>query len=308
MRNHNETFVAAFKGTAAAVGIALKAGEPKALIEELEERMPNETGMLDVIAEYARNSSSLTVAYHRSKIWGDTFADRASAALGIMSFSRTVIAEHAPSNSRRHHWAPLCFSSRFQSVRPRSRKFAVPAYDYASGVSKSLPQSEMILPFTKKAGYNTSALEELYCTLETGYARAYTEALDQEESRFYLGVFTLAQALRMNTPESKPPSNVGDFIEEFLASLDSTLTPTIHRMNHPVGFSASTYFRKLVTANGVAYVAPAARKIAVVFSASDTTSSIRKSAALHLRSRQRAGSLITKTRTFGIDEDFKNSH
>lgn len=301
------TFLNAFKGTAAAVGITLNAETPSTVVRELEDTLTNETVALGVIAEYARNASGLTTSYNRSKLWGDTFADRAAAALGILAFARTAISAHSPSESRKHHWAPVCFSSRFHSVRPRSRKFAVPTYDYANGTPKSLPQSEMILPFTSAAGYNTSALEELYCVFETGYARVHTESLDNEESRFFLGIFVLAQALRMNTPNSNPPKNVSEFVVRFLASLDSTLTPTVHRVDHPVGFSPSVYFRKFMNADGVAYVAPAARKLAVVFSASPTNSNVRKSATYGLRDRQRAGAIITKTPTYGVTQDFKKA-
>ena len=307
LTHQDSTFVNAFKGTAAAVGLVLDAETPASVIHELEDTLTNETVALGIIAEYARNSSGLTTAYNRSKLWGDSFADRAAAALGILAFARTAISAHSPSESRKHHWAPVCFSSRFHSVRPRSRKFAVPTYDYANGVKKTLPQSEMILPYTSAAGYNTSALEELYCVFETGYARVHAESLDSEESRFFLGVFVLAQALRMNTPDSTPPKTVSEFTVKFLASLDSTLTPTVHRMNRPAGFSPAVYFRKFVNTEGVAYVAPAARKLAVVFSATSTTSSVRKASTHRLRDRQRAGAIITKTPMYGVTQDFKKA-
>lgn len=288
------TFSKAFTAVSTLSGIELTAKKPAAQINEFETNLTNDVDALNAIGVHARAFTGITQLYTASAGWGTSFADRAAAALAIGLYSQTVVTILTPGvTSRRHHWAPVCFTRRFrkQGKNRVTRGTPMTAFDPASDEVTEIPQVDLILPCTRKKGYNTQALEAFFSMLETGYTRVMAHDItDEAQAEFILALFAIVQDVRMPRGESNPPRTAAEFASAILKRLDRNLTPTVHRLDEPVGFAVENYFRVLETKRGPLYVAPVSRRVAVVFATNFAKgSSSRIAAARGLSVRQNAG-------------------
>lgn len=304
MSTPSDIFVDAFKRSASAVNIDLESTDSKTLVEEFESKLSNNADDLKGAAIMARSYSGFSQLFQASTLWGDTFSDRAAAVLANGIFAQMVFSIVDPVNvSRKHHWAPVCFTRRFRkSGGPKIRRGTpISSYDPRLGRVVDVAQADLILKKLKgRPGYNSQDLENFYGVIETSYSRVMAnEIQDRELAEFTLGLFALIQNLRMSRADQAPPSDSSDFAKKALELLDMELLPTVHRFRDPVGFSAENYFRAFKTSGWTLYTAPVSRRVAVVFAHSAINSQLRKAAAENLKRRQDAGANIDKSLIIG---------
>lgn len=304
MQTASEVFVNVFKRTAAAINLDLTATTPQGVVDSFEANLSNDVQSLAAAVTLARSYSGASQIYTASKLWGSDFSDRAAAALALGLFSQSVSTILNPGNkSRRHHWAPVCFTKRFRkSSRERiTRGQPISAYDPSHDEVREIRQVDLILPGRKgRRGYNDQSLEAFYSVLETGYTRVMTnEVEDTEQEGFVLSLFALAQLIRMPKPGYNPPHSSGEFAAASIELLEHRLLPTVHRLSDPVGFSVENYFRTYRTGGDVIHVAPVSRRVAVVFAANEVSRTNRDKTARGLSNRQHSAARRTETLVIG---------
>lgn len=303
MSTPTEVFVKTFKNISTGAGVELTESKPLALVKEFETKLPSEVVTLKAVGTVARSFTSTSQIFEASAIHGKSFVNRAAAVLALGSFAQTVTSRLNPGvPSKRHHWAPVCFTKRFRKDTRRkiTRGAAMPAYDPTLDDSVEIPQLALILPFTRHRGYNTQALEGMFSQIETGYTHVMKNTVEDEEFQiFTLSLFALFQEVRMNRADYDPPKNIGGFATKVLELLEMRLEPSIHRLDSPVGFSSEHYFRKSDRANGIVFVAPVSKRVVVTFAKSSVSNKTRELAIANLEAKQHAGARLSNTLIFG---------